>query len=103
MIITNSDLSEIWSSSNDMVINKWNDGFLFYAWLYSNGSNNVEDNEMSSLDKLLFRLDGMVDMLEIDLKYPDEINALEYMRNVKYGLNHILHMYRDGEDYYLHQ
>lgn len=85
------------SSSNDMVINKWNDGFLFYAWLYSNGSNNVEDTEMSKADRLVYRLEMLKDMLDIDLDYPEDIIKYDlwaYLRHINSGITQMLNEYR---------
>lgn len=76
---------------------KWSNGFLFYAWLYSNGSNNVEDNEMSRADRLAYRLEMLMDRLEIDLDYPEEIikyDVLAYLHHINNGIGQMLEEYK---------
>lgn len=73
---------------------------MFYAWLYNNCSGNVEDTEMSKLDRLLYRLEMLKDRLDIDLDYPDDINRYDmmtYIRHLRSGIGGILDEYRGIE------
>lgn len=57
---------------------------------------------MSRADRLVYRLEMLMDRLDIDLDYPEDLfkyNILAYLRHINSGIGQMLGEYKGGEDY----
>lgn len=55
---------------------------------------------MSRADRLVYRLEMLMDKLEIDLDYPEDImkyDVLSYLRHLNAGIGQMLSEYKGGE------